>query len=170
MNVHIPPQWTWQQKRQLIDTISKHSLPEGVAISFIIGDLNFGDNRTDGVADEMAYTNDYGQDRVRAYFESKFDLYTELHQGDATHQTQHSLSRLDHIYAGARLLCIVEMSPIIRTIWNGTSRFRAAADHFPLNASLNYSSPPSRMRFLESPNGFPLTLLFRTGVLIHGLV
>ena len=76
-NVHIPPQWTSTQKREIIDLIKFYSLNDDAALIFIVGDLNFGDTRCDGTTDDNRFLNDPQQTFIRNYFENKFTGFTD---------------------------------------------------------------------------------------------
>ena len=134
-NIHIPPQWSRHDKLQLIRQMGDYIFSEQSTLVFIVGDLNFGDTRADGITDDHRFINDPQQNSIREFFEQMFHNFTEISQGEATHLGHSTLSRLDHIYARARLLTILDIQPTTRLLWNATSGLARASDHFPLIGS-----------------------------------
>ena len=134
-NLHIPPQWSFDEKCKLIrDTMG--CIPEQpLCFCMFGGDLNFGE-QCGALSPDTFISGNRGRDRVQAFFEDTYPIMTELIQEEATHWTPTSVSRTDRLYCNFYTSALMDSKPCMSILWRATGGFAKTSDHFPFRVSM----------------------------------
>jgi endonuclease/exonuclease/phosphatase family metal-dependent hydrolase len=150
INVHIPPIYEAQAKKELLHKIAS-DIKDSDSIIFLMGDFNFIASE-EYRFDPTTVTNLPADHSLALYFDGLFPKFCELHQGDFTrrqirHNQLATLSRLDRIYTNLSAAHLQELRPHTR-ITHLLTDPRIMSDHVPVASHLRAPrmTPPPRPR------------------------
>ena len=140
VGIHNSPTWTAPERIRYF-ALLRDCIPKASCVTtFIIGDLNFGD-------DTLRFHGQEPDSSIAPVHKSLSDLWhryfgdcTEVSQDNPTFMRGNYLSLLDHVFTNLCPLILYDLSPVCSTVWTFGDALGDASDHVPIKLTIGAES------------------------------